>query len=99
MEPLCSYAQTTCLEPYRHDVENNVSVPISASEGFLHRLRKQRIGTTDNSRATPQSGDKTQTTSLSPYSVVKPLVIGLSLGKRYQPKFRFEGFRAGDQEV
>ncbi|NLH72652.1 MAG: hypothetical protein GX456_06330 [Verrucomicrobia bacterium] len=22
------YAQPTCLEPYRHDVENNVSVPI-----------------------------------------------------------------------
>ncbi|NLH74880.1 MAG: hypothetical protein GX456_17660, partial [Verrucomicrobia bacterium] len=26
--PLCCYAQTTCLEPDRHDVENNVSVPI-----------------------------------------------------------------------
>ncbi|HOK77208.1 MAG TPA: hypothetical protein PLW35_05730 [Verrucomicrobiota bacterium] len=29
--PLCFYAQTTCLEPDRHDAENNVSVPISAS--------------------------------------------------------------------
>ncbi len=65
--PLCFYAQTTCLEPDRHDAENNVSVPISASEGFLHRLRQPRIGTRDSSRATPQSGRKTQTTSLSPY--------------------------------
>ncbi|NLH72562.1 MAG: hypothetical protein GX456_05870 [Verrucomicrobia bacterium] len=37
--PLCFHAQTTYPEPYRHDVENSVSVPISASEGFLHRLR------------------------------------------------------------
>jgi len=29
--PLCFYAQTTCLEPDRHSVQNNVSVPISAS--------------------------------------------------------------------
>jgi len=28
--PLCLYVQTTCLEPYRHDTANNVSVPISA---------------------------------------------------------------------
>jgi len=27
--PLCVYAQTSCLEPDRHDAENNVSVPIS----------------------------------------------------------------------
>ncbi len=26
--PLCSYAQTTCLEPDRHDTANNVSVPM-----------------------------------------------------------------------
>ncbi|HOK76625.1 MAG TPA: hypothetical protein PLW35_02765 [Verrucomicrobiota bacterium] len=47
---------------------NNVSVPISASEGYLHRLREPRIETRDDLRATPQSGGKTQTTSLSPYS-------------------------------
>jgi len=28
--PLCFYAETTCLEPDRHDTTNNVSVPISA---------------------------------------------------------------------
>ncbi|NLH71654.1 MAG: hypothetical protein GX456_01210 [Verrucomicrobia bacterium] len=28
--PLCLYVQTTCLEPYRHDTANNVSVPILA---------------------------------------------------------------------
>jgi len=33
--PLCFYAQTTCLSPYRHDAENNVPVPISASKEFL----------------------------------------------------------------
>ncbi|HOK76192.1 MAG TPA: hypothetical protein PLW35_00550 [Verrucomicrobiota bacterium] len=32
--PLSLKAQTTCLEPYRHDAANNVSVPISAFEGF-----------------------------------------------------------------
>ncbi|NLH73080.1 MAG: hypothetical protein GX456_08520 [Verrucomicrobia bacterium] len=37
---------------------NNVSVPISASEGFFHRLRKPPIGTRGNLRATPQSGTK-----------------------------------------
>ncbi|HOK78107.1 MAG TPA: hypothetical protein PLW35_10355, partial [Verrucomicrobiota bacterium] len=46
---------------------NSVSVPISASEGFLYRLRQPRIGTRGNLRATPQSGGKTQTTCLSPY--------------------------------
>ncbi len=66
--PLCLYAQTTCLEPYRHDGENNVSVPISASEGFLRTLRQPPIGTRGNLQATPQSGGKTQTTSLSLYS-------------------------------
>ena len=39
------YAQTTCLEPDRHDAENNVSVPISAPDSFIHRLRQPRIGT------------------------------------------------------
>ncbi|NLH73691.1 MAG: hypothetical protein GX456_11615 [Verrucomicrobia bacterium] len=46
---------------------NNVSVPISASEGHLHRLRQPRIGTRDNLRAMSQSGRKIQTTSLSLY--------------------------------
>ncbi|NLH74407.1 MAG: hypothetical protein GX456_15255 [Verrucomicrobia bacterium] len=46
---------------------HNVSVPISASEGFLRRLRQPPIGTRGNLQATPQPGDKTQTTSLSPY--------------------------------
>ncbi|MGC8990251.1 MAG: hypothetical protein ACP5MD_09040, partial [Verrucomicrobiia bacterium] len=35
---------------------NNVSVPMSAFEGFLRRLRQLRIGTRDNLQATPQSG-------------------------------------------
>ncbi|NLH73881.1 MAG: hypothetical protein GX456_12575 [Verrucomicrobia bacterium] len=35
---------------------NTVSVPVSAAEGFLHRLRQPPIGTGDNSRAMPQSG-------------------------------------------
>ncbi len=61
-------AQTTCLEPYRHDAANSVSVPISASEGFLRRVRQPPIGTGDNLQATPQSGDKTRTTCLSPSS-------------------------------
>ncbi|NLH71916.1 MAG: hypothetical protein GX456_02550 [Verrucomicrobia bacterium] len=46
---------------------NNVSVPISASERFLRRLRQPRIGTRGNLRATPQSGGKSQTTCLSLY--------------------------------
>ncbi|NLH74470.1 MAG: hypothetical protein GX456_15580 [Verrucomicrobia bacterium] len=46
---------------------NNVSVPISASEGFLRRLRQPPIGTRDNVRGMPQSGGKTQTPSLAPY--------------------------------
>ncbi|NLH71674.1 MAG: hypothetical protein GX456_01315 [Verrucomicrobia bacterium] len=46
---------------------NSVSVPISASEGYLRRLRQPRIGTRDNFQATPQSGAGTQTTSLSLY--------------------------------
>ncbi|NLH73255.1 MAG: hypothetical protein GX456_09400 [Verrucomicrobia bacterium] len=33
-----SYAQTTCLEPDRHDLENNVSVPISRGQGFCPSL-------------------------------------------------------------
>ncbi|HOK77540.1 MAG TPA: hypothetical protein PLW35_07445, partial [Verrucomicrobiota bacterium] len=53
---------------------NNVPVPISASEGFLRRLRQPRIGTRDNLQGTPQSGGKTQTTSLSPYSDPLPKV-------------------------
>ncbi|NLH73771.1 MAG: hypothetical protein GX456_12015 [Verrucomicrobia bacterium] len=72
MPPLCLYTQTTCLSPYRRDAQNDVSVPISASDGFLHRLRQQRIGTRDNSQATPQSGDKTQTTCLSLYLGPQP---------------------------
>ncbi|NLH72241.1 MAG: hypothetical protein GX456_04235 [Verrucomicrobia bacterium] len=51
---------------------NNVSVPISASEGFLHRLRQPRIWTRGNLRATLQSGAKTQTTCLSLYSGPHP---------------------------
>ncbi|NLH74692.1 MAG: hypothetical protein GX456_16715 [Verrucomicrobia bacterium] len=51
---------------------NNVSVPISASEGFLRRLRQPRIGTRGNLRATPQPGGNTQTTSLSPYLGLHP---------------------------
>ncbi|NLH73385.1 MAG: hypothetical protein GX456_10055 [Verrucomicrobia bacterium] len=46
---------------------NNVSVPISASERFLRRLRQPPVGTRGNLRATPQSGGKTQTASLSLY--------------------------------
>ncbi|NLH74131.1 MAG: hypothetical protein GX456_13825 [Verrucomicrobia bacterium] len=46
---------------------NNVSVPTSASEGYLHGLQQPPIGTTGNLRATPQSGGKTQTASLSLY--------------------------------
>jgi len=65
--PLCFYAQPTYLEPDRHKATNNVSVPISASERSLPRLRQPPIGTRGNFRATPQSGVKTQTKSLSPY--------------------------------
>ena len=46
---------------------NNVPVPISASEGYLRRLRQPRIGTRDNLQRMPQSGGKTQITSLSLY--------------------------------
>ncbi|HOK78368.1 MAG TPA: hypothetical protein PLW35_11690 [Verrucomicrobiota bacterium] len=46
---------------------NNVSVPMSAFEGFLRRLRQLRIGTRDDLPATPKSGGKTQTASLSLY--------------------------------
>ncbi|NLH71510.1 MAG: hypothetical protein GX456_00490 [Verrucomicrobia bacterium] len=46
---------------------NNVPVPIPAFEGFLHRLRQPRTGTRDNLQGTPQSGTRTQTTSLSVY--------------------------------
>ena len=65
--PLCVYAQTSCLEPDRNDAENNVSVPISASDWFLRRLRLPPIGARDNSPAMPRSGGKTQTSSLSLY--------------------------------
>ncbi len=39
--PLCVYAQATCLEPDRNDLQNNVSVPISrfgsaAALGRIH---------------------------------------------------------------
>ncbi|HOK78615.1 MAG TPA: hypothetical protein PLW35_12960, partial [Verrucomicrobiota bacterium] len=51
---------------------NNVSVPISASEGYLRRLGQPRIGTQGNLRATPQSRDKTETTSLSLYPTHRP---------------------------
>ncbi|NLH73162.1 MAG: hypothetical protein GX456_08935 [Verrucomicrobia bacterium] len=44
---------------------NNVPVPISASEGYLHRLGQSRIRTRRNLRATPPSGDNSRTTSLS----------------------------------
>ncbi|NLH72983.1 MAG: hypothetical protein GX456_08015 [Verrucomicrobia bacterium] len=47
---------------------NNVSVPISALEGYLHSLWQPRIGTRDNLPATLQSGGNAQTTSLSLYS-------------------------------
>jgi len=70
--PLCFYPRTTCLEPYRHGVQNTVSVPISASEGFHRRLRQPQIRTNDNLRATQQSGDKTETISLSLYSGPHP---------------------------
>ncbi|NLH74529.1 MAG: hypothetical protein GX456_15885 [Verrucomicrobia bacterium] len=46
---------------------NNVSVPISASEGFFRRLQQTWIGTTDNLRTKPESGRKTQIRSLSLY--------------------------------
>ncbi|NLH74980.1 MAG: hypothetical protein GX456_18180 [Verrucomicrobia bacterium] len=72
LPPLCFYAQTTCLEPDRHGAANNVSVPISASEGVLRTLRQPPIGTRDNLRATPQSGGKTQTASLSLYLGPQP---------------------------
>ncbi len=65
--PLCISPQATCLEPDPHDSQNNVSVPISASEGFLHRLRQPRTGKMGNLRTTPESGGRTQTTSLSLY--------------------------------
>ncbi|NLH72824.1 MAG: hypothetical protein GX456_07200, partial [Verrucomicrobia bacterium] len=51
---------------------NNVSVPISASEGFHRRLRQPPIETRVNLRATPQPGGKTQTTSLSLYLCPHP---------------------------
>jgi len=44
---------------------NNVSVPISAGEGFFRRLRRPPIGTRDNLQGMPQSWDKAQATSLS----------------------------------
>ncbi|NLH71774.1 MAG: hypothetical protein GX456_01815 [Verrucomicrobia bacterium] len=46
---------------------NNVPVPISVPEGFLHGLRQARIRTRGNLRARPESECKTQTTSLSLY--------------------------------
>ncbi|NLH75342.1 MAG: hypothetical protein GX456_20040 [Verrucomicrobia bacterium] len=46
---------------------NKVPVPISAAEGFIHRLRQPPIGTRDNLRATPRPGGKTQIASLSLY--------------------------------
>jgi len=46
---------------------NTVSVPMFTPDGFLRRLRQSPIGTKGNLRATPQSGGKTQTESLSPY--------------------------------
>ncbi|NLH71680.1 MAG: hypothetical protein GX456_01345 [Verrucomicrobia bacterium] len=36
-----------------HQEENNVPVPISACEGFFHRLQQPRIGTRGISRAIP----------------------------------------------
>ncbi|NLH72439.1 MAG: hypothetical protein GX456_05235, partial [Verrucomicrobia bacterium] len=47
---------------------NTVSVPISASEGFLRRLRQPRIRTRGNLRVRPKSWGKPQTSSLSLYS-------------------------------
>ncbi|NLH72250.1 MAG: hypothetical protein GX456_04280 [Verrucomicrobia bacterium] len=58
---------------------NNVPVPISASEGLPHRLRQPPVGTRDNSLATPQSGDKTQTTCLSLYFQAGTLMDGILL--------------------
>ncbi|NLH74885.1 MAG: hypothetical protein GX456_17685 [Verrucomicrobia bacterium] len=51
---------------------NNVPVPMSVSEGFLYRLGQLRIGTRGNLRASPQSGGKTQSMSLSLYSGPQP---------------------------
>ncbi len=56
--PLCFYAQATCLEPYRHDVQNKVPVPISASAGFLQRLRQPPIGTRGNLGSCRDQGAK-----------------------------------------
>ncbi len=69
---LCFYAQPTCLEPDRHDAANNVSVPISAAEGFFRKLRQPPIGTRGDLLDTLQAGVKTQTTSLSPYLGLHP---------------------------
>jgi len=44
---------------------NNVSVPISASEGYLHRLRQPSPRTRDSVQPMLQSGDNAQTTCLS----------------------------------
>ncbi len=41
--PLCFYAQTTCLEPDRHEAANNVSVPISASEVASAHFGSRRL--------------------------------------------------------
>ncbi len=70
--PLCFYAQTTCLEPDRHDVANNVSVPLSVSWLKDSELGRPELG---SMRAMPQSGGKTRTTSLSPYFDSPPKVV------------------------
>ncbi len=48
---------------------NNVSVPMSASAGFLRGPRQSRIGIEDNTRSTPASGHKTQTTQTTSLSL------------------------------
>ncbi|NLH75380.1 MAG: hypothetical protein GX456_20230 [Verrucomicrobia bacterium] len=47
---------------------NTVSVPISAPKGFIRRLWQPRTGPMGNLRTRPQSGGKSQITSLSLYA-------------------------------
>ncbi len=59
LPPLCFYAQTTCLEPDRHGLQNNVSVPISA----LVVAKRLECGSLLPLCSYPQ------TTCLSPYRI------------------------------
>ncbi len=76
---------------------NNVSVPISPPEGLTHRLRQPGIGTRDNSLAMPQSGGKTQTTSLSLY--LCPGWIYVNTGRYRLNQFICHGIRLPKDEV